>query len=167
MPSTRRPGVDSTLPKVSAPERSSKTAISVKVPPISAARRTPGRAAAARGADSLVIVPVRYTHRHAPRKPMDESCISTGRPGHTKSGLPTWSLDLAEVGWTRLRLPGPIRRSRSIGHGVWVPAFAGTTLRDRVASPGALTDQSTYSQKGAGPNSPKPRCPAAQANGVH
>src|SRR5450432_3066704 len=28
--------------------------------------------------------------------------------------------------------PGPIRRSRSIGHGVWVPAFAGTT-KSRLA----------------------------------
>src|SRR3954464_139144 len=39
MPSTRRSGVDSALPNVSLPVRSSKTAMSVKVPPISAARR--------------------------------------------------------------------------------------------------------------------------------
>src|SRR5258706_14597346 len=39
MPSTGRGGVDSALPKFSLPVRSSKTAISVKVPPISAARR--------------------------------------------------------------------------------------------------------------------------------
>src|SRR5215475_10722801 len=43
MPSTRRCGVDSVLPKVSAPVCSSNTAISVKVPPISAARRMWGR----------------------------------------------------------------------------------------------------------------------------
>src|SRR3954453_22603599 len=42
MPSTRRSGVDSVLPKVSAPVRSSNTAMSVKVPPISAARRIGG-----------------------------------------------------------------------------------------------------------------------------
>src|SRR4051794_40193619 len=39
MPSTRRSGVDSALPKVSRPLWSSNTAISVKVPPMSAARR--------------------------------------------------------------------------------------------------------------------------------
>src|SRR5262249_2799176 len=43
MPSTSRCGVDKALPKVSAPERSSNTAISVKVPPMSAARRMWGR----------------------------------------------------------------------------------------------------------------------------
>src|SRR4051812_10716894 len=37
MPSTRRPGVDSALPKSSLPVASSNTAMSVKVPPISAA----------------------------------------------------------------------------------------------------------------------------------
>src|SRR5215468_8973253 len=40
MPSTSRCGVDNALPKLSLPVRSSKTAISVKVPPISAASRT-------------------------------------------------------------------------------------------------------------------------------
>ena len=39
MPSTSRCGVDSALPKLSAPVLSSNTAMSVKVPPISAARR--------------------------------------------------------------------------------------------------------------------------------
>src|SRR4029079_6961674 len=39
MPSTSRSGVDSALPKVSRPVLSSNTAMSVKVPPISAARR--------------------------------------------------------------------------------------------------------------------------------
>src|SRR3989442_72275 len=39
MPSTRRSGVDSALPKVRVPVRSSKAAISVNVPPMSAARR--------------------------------------------------------------------------------------------------------------------------------
>ena len=39
MPSTRRSGVDSALPKVSRPVLSSNTAMSVKVPPMSAARR--------------------------------------------------------------------------------------------------------------------------------
>src|ERR1051325_623266 len=39
MPSTRRSGVDNALPNVSRPLRSSNTAISVKVPPMSAARR--------------------------------------------------------------------------------------------------------------------------------
>src|SRR5215813_10663810 len=39
MPSTSRCGVDSALPKVSLPVRSSKAAISVKVPPMSAASR--------------------------------------------------------------------------------------------------------------------------------
>ena len=42
---------------------------------------------------------------------------SFGRPGHSASK--TRVNALAE--------PGPIRRSRSRGHGVWVPAFAGTT----------------------------------------
>src|SRR5688500_11481621 len=37
MPSTRRPGVVSVLPRSSAPELSSKAATSVKVPPMSAA----------------------------------------------------------------------------------------------------------------------------------
>ncbi len=41
MPSTRWAGVDSALPKESLPVASSKTAMSVKVPPISAARRRP------------------------------------------------------------------------------------------------------------------------------
>src|ERR1051325_10093762 len=41
MPSTRRCGVVSTLPKVSLPLVSSNTAMSVKVPPMSAARRRP------------------------------------------------------------------------------------------------------------------------------
>src|SRR3954468_14401628 len=40
MPSTRRAGVVSVLPRNSAPERSSKAATSVKVPPMSAATRT-------------------------------------------------------------------------------------------------------------------------------
>src|SRR6185295_16514322 len=40
MPFTRRPGVDSALPKVSRPVLSSNTAMSVKVPPMSAASRT-------------------------------------------------------------------------------------------------------------------------------
>jgi hypothetical protein len=31
--------------------------------------------------------------------------------------------------------PGPIRRSLSIGHGVWVPAFAGTTAQRGVRAP--------------------------------
>src|SRR6266567_24505 len=39
MPSTSRCGVDSVLPKVSAPVASSNTAMSVNVPPISAANR--------------------------------------------------------------------------------------------------------------------------------
>src|SRR5262245_61565336 len=39
MPSTSRCGVDSALPKVSFPVRSSKAAMSVKVPPMSAASR--------------------------------------------------------------------------------------------------------------------------------
>src|ERR1051325_3433871 len=39
MPSTRRSGVDNALPNVSRPLRSSNTAMSVKVPPMSAARR--------------------------------------------------------------------------------------------------------------------------------
>src|SRR4051812_21122543 len=39
MPSTRRAGVVSVLPRSSAPERSSKAATSVKVPPMSAAMR--------------------------------------------------------------------------------------------------------------------------------
>src|SRR5215510_16487185 len=39
MPSTSRCGVDSALPKVRLPVRSSKAAISVKVPPMSAASR--------------------------------------------------------------------------------------------------------------------------------
>src|SRR5262245_59374096 len=39
MPSTRRSGVDRALPKRRLPVRSSKTAMSVNVPPISAARR--------------------------------------------------------------------------------------------------------------------------------
>ena len=39
MPSTSRSGVDSALPKVSRPVLSSNTAMSVKVPPMSAARR--------------------------------------------------------------------------------------------------------------------------------
>src|SRR6266404_2874640 len=42
MPSTSRCGVVSTLPKDSLPVLSSNTAISVKVPPISAANRRPG-----------------------------------------------------------------------------------------------------------------------------
>src|SRR5215470_17039353 len=59
MPSTRRCGVDSTLPKVSAPLCSSNTAMSVKVPPMSAARRMWGREELAmsslsfRGADEV------------------------------------------------------------------------------------------------------------------
>src|ERR1043166_4436939 len=40
MPFTSRSGVDSALPKVSRPVLSSNTAMSVKVPPMSAARRT-------------------------------------------------------------------------------------------------------------------------------
>src|SRR5262245_26276091 len=51
MPLTRRRGVDKVLPKVSAPVSSSNTAMSVKVPPMSAARRTVWRALAARGFD--------------------------------------------------------------------------------------------------------------------
>jgi len=43
MPSTSRCGVDSALPKVSAPVLSSNTAMSVKVPPMSAARRITAR----------------------------------------------------------------------------------------------------------------------------
>src|ERR1044071_5050631 len=41
MPSTSRCGVDSALPKLSRPLLSSNTAISVKVPPMSAASRKP------------------------------------------------------------------------------------------------------------------------------
>src|SRR5262249_59461154 len=50
MPAPSRCGVDSALPKLSLPVRSSKTAISVNVPPISAARRrrAPFRFAAVR-----------------------------------------------------------------------------------------------------------------------
>src|SRR5215813_12653440 len=41
MPSTSRCGLDNALPNVSLPVRSSNTAMSVKVPPMSAARRRP------------------------------------------------------------------------------------------------------------------------------
>ena len=60
-----------------------------------------------------------------------------GRPGQAREAgaptraCPTWSSkEVAEVGYTRLRLPGPIRRVLSIVHGVWVPAFAGTTAEN-------------------------------------
>jgi len=64
-----------------------------------------------------------------------------GRPGQAReAGVPsracsTWSFkEVAEVGYTRLRLPEPIRRAFSIALGVWVPAFAGTTAEDAANS---------------------------------
>src|SRR6266566_1422511 len=45
MPSTRRCGVDSALPSLSLPVAASNAATSVKVPPMSAARRKSGRPA--------------------------------------------------------------------------------------------------------------------------
>jgi hypothetical protein len=45
-----------------------------------------------------------------------------------------------------LREPGPIRRSRSRGHGVWVPAFAGTTSVNRsLQCPNAFLVSATIS----------------------
>src|SRR4029079_5922140 len=56
MASTSRSGVDRALPKVSRPDLSSNTAISVKVPPMSAARRRFVPFLAARDLGGLVMI---------------------------------------------------------------------------------------------------------------
>src|SRR3979411_2746572 len=104
MPSTSPGGVDNALPKPSFPDRSSKTATSVKVPPISAASLTPGRVAV--GADLF---------------PMQG-------PGGVGFGIevPVHTLIARRrEGWGRILRLEHVLCSRSRWHGVWVPAFAG------------------------------------------
>src|SRR5437867_1819009 len=102
MPSTRRWGVDSVLPKVSAPVRSSNTAMSVKVPPMSAARRIWGReellrrvisSLSFRGADE-VREPEIHIHQAGnhcngtlEKEGLDPGFAPSARPGMTKTSL--------------------------------------------------------------------------------
>src|ERR1044071_4355670 len=67
MPFTSRSGVDSALPKVSRPVVSSNTAMSVKVPPMSAARRT---FAARLGREFSAFIPARTAFAAATPGPL-------------------------------------------------------------------------------------------------
>ncbi len=75
--------------------------------------------------DGAVALPARGRPRFlalGPGRGATERALDFGRPGRAKRG------------------PGPILRSLSRGHGLWVPAFAGTTNRPTAhpSAPGAL-----------------------------
>src|SRR6266700_1083077 len=145
MPSTSRSGVDSALPKASVPDLSSKTAISVKVPPISAASLTLGGAPAARAADRG---PMRlaqegsggrqYTDRLATRRDCPFAPAKAGTQ-RKKPGPPLSRGRADELWFNKLRHYPPLRVQAPTVHP-------------------ALTDRPAWPQKGLHPISPKTRC---------
>src|SRR5215470_4347963 len=85
MPSTRRCGVDNALPSLSLPVAASNAATSVKVPPISAARRNLGRPAEDRDWFGGFIGRAELDFRLAPGRRAASPLQRTGQGGNQLS----------------------------------------------------------------------------------
>ena len=122
MPSTRRCGVDNTLPSLSLPVAGSNAATSVKVPPMSAARRKLGRPAGI-----AIDLKISFEGREldpGPTRPVAPTTnVATRASSRRRAGI------LLDRPVFSSRHPDPSRRGGIVGHA------AGGTITPQHATP--------------------------------